>query len=384
VRVATPAQRWRRPSVDPSNSVGRCRRANSCALSRARPARRSPRALTLIDPPNRAAPTVSHAPTAHVAWPPAQNQAASSRRRAITESIRSSASSLVGTRSNSANTSPVVAVVEATARPGTRTRRRGATWVGPGGQTRSRCRQARCVASRRCRPGALWPGMGARHCCQSSGALGIENLGCEAMAASVTLQVGLENPLDLGPEPTYVNAGVVLLTIRGCQGRPVTLDGRATRLPAGEPAVLSVDLKTSTGFHRLAIGPDEFWFATADAKLGLDGVTEMLNDMAGIGTGWSGQILFSDGALLRDPTLSTPGSSGGLMTRSWRLVQSTPSPRAARNPRPRFGTRTVGELNWRRRLDFSAAVDRVLGSRSERSNIDRSRSVSAPASGIGD
>ena len=43
------------------------------------------------------------------------------------------------------------------------------------------------------------------------------------------------------------------------------------------------------------------WLATTDGKLRLDGLTEMLAELSADGTGWSGQIAFSDGSLLRDP-----------------------------------------------------------------------------------
>lgn len=61
-----------------------------------------------------------------------------------------------------------------------------------------------------------------------------------------------------------------------------------------------MDLTRSTGFHRLQVGPTTWWFSTEDAKLGLEGIETMLRVLQTSGTGWSGQILFSDGAVLRD------------------------------------------------------------------------------------
>ncbi len=97
-----------------------------------------------------------------------------------------------------------------------------------------------------------------------------------------------------------VPAAQVVISVSGARSRIVFLDGRAARLSSGEVGVLSIDLMRSTGFHRLTIDGVTFWFATADAKLGLDGVMAMLDELRTLGTGWTGQAMFSDGSGFRD------------------------------------------------------------------------------------
>lgn len=109
------------------------------------------------------------------------------------------------------------------------------------------------------------------------------------------------NTHELGSKPTVVPAGSVVLAVHGASVRTVRLDGVARGLSAGGPGLLAVDLTRSTGYHRLEVAGSSFWFATQDGKLRLDGVAELLRDLEGTGTSWSGQIIFSDGAILRDP-----------------------------------------------------------------------------------
>lgn len=78
------------------------------------------------------------------------------------------------------------------------------------------------------------------------------------------------------------------------------LDGRRIRLSFGRTGLFSIDLTRSTGYHRLVLGGSSFWFGTEDAKLGLAGIESMLAELRTLGTGWTGQALFSDGAGLRD------------------------------------------------------------------------------------
>jgi hypothetical protein len=104
----------------------------------------------------------------------------------------------------------------------------------------------------------------------------------------------------LSEEPVVVPASEVVLVVRGAPEGLVWLDGEARYLKS-TGGILSLDLRRSTGYHRLAVGGHEFWFATDDAKAQLAGISEMLTEMRGLGTGWAGQINFSDGEGLRDP-----------------------------------------------------------------------------------
>lgn len=92
----------------------------------------------------------------------------------------------------------------------------------------------------------------------------------------------------------------LVLAVSGAPSRAVTLDGKQRWLTGTNPGLLAMDLARSTGFHRMQVGRNVFWFGTEDAKLGLDGVEAMLAEMRSLGTGWTGQALFSDGAGLRD------------------------------------------------------------------------------------
>ena len=62
-----------------------------------------------------------------------------------------------------------------------------------------------------------------------------------------------------------------------------------------------MDLKRSTGYHRVQVDKSVFWFATEDSKLKLSGVSAMLSELRELGTGWTGQVMFSDGSGYRDP-----------------------------------------------------------------------------------
>lgn len=83
-------------------------------------------------------------------------------------------------------------------------------------------------------------------------------------------------------------------------GANVLLDGKLLS-HSGARVLTAVDLTRSTGFHRLQAGQQTFWFATEDAKLRLAGIERMLAALRASGTGWSGQLMFSDGVVLRDP-----------------------------------------------------------------------------------
>lgn len=107
--------------------------------------------------------------------------------------------------------------------------------------------------------------------------------------------------VELGAEVTIVPATQVVLSIMGFRSRNAQLDGRAVRLTAGPVGLLSADLTRSTGFHRLVIDGVTYWFGTEDAKLGLAGIVAMLEELDTMGTGWTGQAMFSDGSGMRDP-----------------------------------------------------------------------------------
>lgn len=100
--------------------------------------------------------------------------------------------------------------------------------------------------------------------------------------------------------PRTVPAGPLVLSVSGTRSRTVLLDGRATRLSSGPEGLVAIDLTRSTGYHRLDIDGIVFWFGTEDAKLGLVGVEAMLKHLRTLGTGWTGQALFSDGSRMRD------------------------------------------------------------------------------------
>ena len=105
---------------------------------------------------------------------------------------------------------------------------------------------------------------------------------------------------ELGADIRIVPAASVVISVAGARSKTIRLDGVPTRLSAS--GLVSVDLTRSTGFHRVEVdGESIFWFGTEDAKLGLKGLEAMLNDLSTMGTGWTGQALFSDGTGLRDP-----------------------------------------------------------------------------------
>lgn len=122
-------------------------------------------------------------------------------------------------------------------------------------------------------------------------------------AAEVRLLVGRYEVV-LGADLEIVPASQLVISVSGARSRNVLLDGRAVRLSSGSAGLLSVDLVRSTGFHNLIVDGVRYWFGTEDAKLGLDGVVAMLDELRTMGTGWTGQAMFSDGTGLRDPHVS--------------------------------------------------------------------------------
>jgi hypothetical protein len=120
-----------------------------------------------------------------------------------------------------------------------------------------------------------------------------------ASKTRATAVVGTETVV-LTDEVTTLPAAAVIVDVVRIEEVDVRLDGRL--LPVEGPRMLTaVDLTRSTGFHRLQVGRQTFWFATEDAKLQLDGIEQMLTTLRTSGTGWSGQLLFSDGVMMRDP-----------------------------------------------------------------------------------
>lgn len=110
-------------------------------------------------------------------------------------------------------------------------------------------------------------------------------------------EVGLD-----GGEVAYVPAERAVIAFRGGSWpRLIRIDGRPVRVPPGDPALIMLDLTESTGFHMLEVEGDTYCFASEDTKLRLGGIEEMLREMRGAGTGWGGQLMFSDGTGLRDP-----------------------------------------------------------------------------------
>lgn len=105
---------------------------------------------------------------------------------------------------------------------------------------------------------------------------------------------------ELTPDISIVPAGPVVLAVTGTGTKNIRLDGKMTRLSSGSTGLISLNLTRSTGFHRVEIDGETFWFGTSDAKLGLEGLEAMLADLNTLGTSWTGQALFTDGSGLRD------------------------------------------------------------------------------------
>ncbi|SIJ41284.1 Uncharacterised protein [Mycobacteroides abscessus subsp. bolletii] len=93
----------------------------------------------------------------------------------------------------------------------------------------------------------------------------------------------------------------IILSVTGHIDRTIRVDGINRRLPVGTTGILALDYTRSTGFHRVEIDGQVFWFATEDDKLRLEGITRMLQHLQYLGTGWTGQALFSDGSGYLDP-----------------------------------------------------------------------------------
>lgn len=119
------------------------------------------------------------------------------------------------------------------------------------------------------------------------------------VCVSVVTRSGVAS--ELGDEPTVIAPEPVVLSVTGHGDRRIRVDGKERRLSGGATGLLALDYTRSTGYHRVDVDGSTFWFATEDGKLRLDGVTSMLDHLRNLGTGWTGQALFSDGSGYLDP-----------------------------------------------------------------------------------
>jgi hypothetical protein len=123
----------------------------------------------------------------------------------------------------------------------------------------------------------------------------------DSAASDIRVTVVVDaDAVPLTAEVTTLPAAPMIVDIVWPKGVDVLLDGRPLH-GTGPRVLTAVDLTRSTGFHRLQVGQETFWFATEDTKLRLNGIEQMLATLRTSGTGWSGQLLFSDGLVLRDP-----------------------------------------------------------------------------------
>lgn len=107
--------------------------------------------------------------------------------------------------------------------------------------------------------------------------------------------------ITLTDEAVAVRPGPAVLRVTGHSSREIKIDGICRKLSHGPTGIFALDYTRSTGYHRVQVDGRTFWFATEDRKLGLQGVTRMLGDLGNLGTGWTGQALFSDGTGYLDP-----------------------------------------------------------------------------------
>lgn len=105
-------------------------------------------------------------------------------------------------------------------------------------------------------------------------------------------------------DPTIVPAESLTFEITGSHlPTTVLLDGRPAPLildAARSRGHLFLDAFRSVGFHHLSILGDDFFFATDDAKLRLDGILSLLRCLQHLGLSWGRQLFFSDGSVVRD------------------------------------------------------------------------------------
>ncbi len=110
--------------------------------------------------------------------------------------------------------------------------------------------------------------------------------------------------IGLTDEPQIVPATQVVISVMA-RSRGTSL---STAKRCGfRQAVLECSPSTSCAqpvYHHLVVDKRSYWFGTEDAKLGLNGIVAMLDELEGLGTGWTGQAMFSSGAGLRDAHVS--------------------------------------------------------------------------------
>jgi hypothetical protein len=106
-------------------------------------------------------------------------------------------------------------------------------------------------------------------------------------------------------EATVVAAEYLTIEVESDAVPPnALLDGQQVQLvrnDAGTRGLLSFDAFRSVGFHSLRVGEEEFFFATEDAKLKLDGILTLLAFLKHEGLSWRGPLFFSDGSAVRHP-----------------------------------------------------------------------------------
>lgn len=109
-------------------------------------------------------------------------------------------------------------------------------------------------------------------------------------------------------EPVIVPAETLLIEIQGVAfGELVRIDDEASSSAPGPDEFaryVLVDCFRSTGFHKLEVQGEVFWFGTSDAKLELQGIVQLLSLIEREGLSWGKQLMFSDGKVLRDDRIN--------------------------------------------------------------------------------
>lgn len=169
--------------------------------------------------------------------------------------------------------------------------------------------------------------------------------------ASVTVIAGRERipvpPLPSGTPP-LVPAQQVVIEIEGTS-LPIDISVNDESVPLIRTADATrghilLDCFRSTGFHRLLLGTETYCFGTADAKLQLDGILRILDTIGREGLSWGHQLMFSDGATIRDSRVDY----AWLRSASRRILSACNSiasrPLTKYSPQTRFQRPTGGRL----------------------------------------
>jgi hypothetical protein len=109
----------------------------------------------------------------------------------------------------------------------------------------------------------------------------------------------------LDSDPTVVASEYLAIEVEGASV-PARVRLNADELPlvlndAGTRGVAWVNAFNAVGFHCLAVGDQEFYFGTEDAKLKLDGIRSVLDCLKHEGLAWRGPLFFADGTAIRHP-----------------------------------------------------------------------------------